>query len=176
MGEQIWGSDSDETVVEGSVAESDVEEEEFYRRRWLSVFNKDMDLTTEIKNNGGVSSPEIHFMHIAHDHMYGLKLKQIPQERYAPDQSQSLLQYQRAWISERFRRKAQSSHVFCGDEVQAVMKDLSIFITIQQRECWQHFIKGFLAFVSYVFMLSTAMILLVSGLLPPHGYLILLPF
>ncbi|XP_050572428.1 ankyrin repeat domain-containing protein 31-like isoform X4 [Cygnus atratus] len=96
MGEQIWGSDSDETVVEGSVAESDVEEEEFYRRRWLSVFNKDMDLTTEIKNNGGVSSPEIHFMHIAHDHMYGLKLKQIPQERYAPDQSQSLLQ---GWIN-----------------------------------------------------------------------------
>lgn len=34
MGEQMWDSDSDETVVEGSVAESDVEEEEFHRRRW----------------------------------------------------------------------------------------------------------------------------------------------
>lgn len=57
------------------------------------------------------------------------------------------------------------------------MKDLSIFISIQQRECWQHFIKGFLAFVSYVFMLlSTAMILPVSVLLPLHGYLLLLPF
>ncbi|XP_035165463.1 ankyrin repeat domain-containing protein 31 [Oxyura jamaicensis] len=79
MGEQAWGSDSDETVVEGSVAESDVEEEEFRRRR-LTIFDKDMDLTTEIKNNEGVSSPEIHFMHIAHDHMYGLNVKQISQE------------------------------------------------------------------------------------------------
>lgn len=35
MGERGGGdSDSDETVVEGSVTESDVEEEEFRRRRW----------------------------------------------------------------------------------------------------------------------------------------------
>lgn len=34
MGELMWSSDSDETVVEGSVAESDVEEEEFRRRRF----------------------------------------------------------------------------------------------------------------------------------------------
>uniref|UniRef100_A0A8C3BQ84 Ankyrin repeat domain-containing protein 31 n=1 Tax=Cairina moschata TaxID=8855 RepID=A0A8C3BQ84_CAIMO len=95
MGELMWSSDSDETVVEGSVAESDVEEEEFRRRR-LSVFDKDMDLTAEMKKNEGVCSPEIAFMHIAHDRMYGLKVKQIPQEKYAPDESQSLLQ---GWIN-----------------------------------------------------------------------------
>ncbi|XP_071886838.1 ankyrin repeat domain-containing protein 31 isoform X4 [Anas platyrhynchos] len=55
-----------------------------------------MDLTAEMKKNEGVCSPEIAFMHIAHDHMYGLKVKQIPQEKYAPDESQSLLQ---GWIN-----------------------------------------------------------------------------
>ncbi|XP_068522716.1 ankyrin repeat domain-containing protein 31 [Anas acuta] len=98
MGELMWSSDSDETVVEGSVTESDVEDEEFRRRR-LFVFDKDMDLTAEMKKNEGVCSPEIAFMHIAHDHMYGLKVKQvnpIPQEKYAPDESQSLLQ---GWIN-----------------------------------------------------------------------------
>eukprot|EP00075_Anas_platyrhynchos_P012612 XP_027301865.1 putative ankyrin repeat domain-containing protein 31 isoform X1 [Anas platyrhynchos] len=79
MGELMWSSDSDETVVEGSVTESDVEDEEFRRRR-LFVFDKDMDLTAEMKKNEGVCSPEIAFMHIAHDHMYGLKVKQISQK------------------------------------------------------------------------------------------------
>ncbi|KAM9167371.1 ankyrin repeat domain-containing protein 31 [Mergus octosetaceus] len=40
MGELMWSSDSDETVVEGSVAESDVEEEEFCMRRSLLSRNR----------------------------------------------------------------------------------------------------------------------------------------
>ncbi|XP_075382862.1 ankyrin repeat domain-containing protein 31 [Mycteria americana] len=90
-------SDSDETAVEGSVTESDVEEEEF-RRRKLPFLNKDMALTTEMRINEGAPSPEICFIQKFYDHTYSQKEEQIapiPQETYASDQSQSLLQ---GWI------------------------------------------------------------------------------
>ncbi|XP_068279471.1 ankyrin repeat domain-containing protein 31 [Nyctibius grandis] len=102
MGERSGGdgreSDSDETVVEGSVTESDVEDEEFCRRR-LSFLNKDMALTTEIRINEGAPSPEMCFIQKFYDHTYSQKEKQInpiPQEAYTSDQSQSLLQ---GWIN-----------------------------------------------------------------------------
>ncbi|XP_066844501.1 ankyrin repeat domain-containing protein 31 isoform X3 [Anser cygnoides] len=63
---------------------------------WRALWRRAMWRKRSSTGGDGVSSPEIHFMHIAHDHMYGLKVKQIPQERYAPDQSQSLLQ---SWIN-----------------------------------------------------------------------------
>lgn len=40
MGELMWSSDSDETVVEGSVTESDVEDEEFRRRRFRRAWRR----------------------------------------------------------------------------------------------------------------------------------------
>ncbi|XP_029814891.1 ankyrin repeat domain-containing protein 31 isoform X1 [Manacus vitellinus] len=54
-------TDSDETVVEGSVTESDVEEEEFCRRR-LAFLNVDIALTTEMSITKGTPSPEICFI------------------------------------------------------------------------------------------------------------------
>ncbi|XP_075582548.1 ankyrin repeat domain-containing protein 31 [Pelecanus crispus] len=90
-------SDSGETVVEGSVTESDVEEEEFLRRR-LRFLAKDMALTAEIRINEGAPSPEICFIQKFCDHTNSQKEEQInpiPQEPYASDQSQSLLQ---GWI------------------------------------------------------------------------------
>ncbi|KAM6036905.1 ankyrin repeat domain-containing protein 31 [Theristicus caerulescens] len=87
-------SDSDQTVVEGSVTESDVEEEEF-RRRSLPFLNKDMALATEISINEGAPSPEICFRQKFNDQAYSQKQEQIipiPQEAYASDESQSLLQ------------------------------------------------------------------------------------
>ncbi|XP_059730001.1 ankyrin repeat domain-containing protein 31 isoform X2 [Haemorhous mexicanus] len=87
-------TDSDETVVEGSVPESDVEEEEFRRRR-LNFLNKDIALTTEISINKGAFSPEICFIQKFGDHAYHHKAEQIKpvlQEAYTiSDQSQSLL-------------------------------------------------------------------------------------
>ncbi|KAM6187525.1 ankyrin repeat domain-containing protein 31 [Sarcoramphus papa] len=100
MGERGGGGDSgsDETVVEGSVTESDVEEEEFLRMRWLPFLSKDMALTTEIRINEGAPSPEICFIQKFYDHTYSQKegqINPIPQEAYTSDQSQSLLQ---GWI------------------------------------------------------------------------------
>ncbi|XP_063280110.1 ankyrin repeat domain-containing protein 31 [Prinia subflava] len=91
-------TDSDETVVEGSVAESDVEEEEFRRRR-LAFLNKDIALTNEISTNKGAFSPEICFIQKFSDHTYYHKEEQINpllQEAYTSDQSQSLL---KDWIN-----------------------------------------------------------------------------
>ncbi|XP_053859385.1 ankyrin repeat domain-containing protein 31 isoform X1 [Vidua macroura] len=92
-------TDSDETVVEGSVTESDVEEEEFRRRRWLAFLNKDIALTTEISINKGTFSPEICFIQKFGDHTYYHKAEQINpvlQETYTSDESQSLL---KGWIN-----------------------------------------------------------------------------
>ncbi|XP_074876083.1 ankyrin repeat domain-containing protein 31 [Buteo buteo] len=89
-------SDSDETVVEGSWTESDVEEEFLWRR--LPFLSKDKALTTEIRINEGAPSPEICFIQKFYDHTYRQKEEQInpiPQEAYASNQSQSLLQ---GWI------------------------------------------------------------------------------
>ncbi|XP_068783564.1 ankyrin repeat domain-containing protein 31-like [Struthio camelus] len=101
MGERggRWDSDSDETVVEGSVIESDVEGEELHSRR-LSFVNMDMSLTTEVRIDEGAPSPEICFIHRVHDRPYILKeekqISLIPQETNASDRSQSLLQ---GWIN-----------------------------------------------------------------------------
>ncbi|XP_063036185.1 ankyrin repeat domain-containing protein 31 isoform X2 [Melospiza melodia melodia] len=92
-------TDSDETVVEGSVPESDVEEEEFRRRRWLAFLNKDIALTTEISINKGTFSPEICFIQKFGDHTYYHKAEQtnpVLQEAYTSEQSQSLL---KDWIN-----------------------------------------------------------------------------
>ncbi|XP_010581173.1 PREDICTED: putative ankyrin repeat domain-containing protein 31 [Haliaeetus leucocephalus] len=69
-------SDSDETVVEGSWTESDVEEE-FLWRRWLPFLSKDKALTTEIRINEGAPSPEICFIQKFYDHTYSQKEEQI---------------------------------------------------------------------------------------------------
>ncbi|OWK62789.1 putative ankyrin repeat domain-containing protein 31 [Lonchura striata] len=69
-------TDSDETVVEGSVTESDVEEEEFHRRR-LAFLNEDVALTTEISINKGTFSPEISFVQKYGGHKYYDKAEQI---------------------------------------------------------------------------------------------------
>ncbi|XP_033376198.1 ankyrin repeat domain-containing protein 31 isoform X2 [Parus major] len=92
-------TDSDETVVEGSVTESDVEEEEEFCRRRLAYLNKDIALTTEISVNKGAFSPEISFIQKFGDHTYYHKTEQINpvlQEASTSDQSQSLL---KGWIS-----------------------------------------------------------------------------
>ncbi|XP_023799204.1 putative ankyrin repeat domain-containing protein 31 isoform X5 [Cyanistes caeruleus] len=93
-------TDSDETVVEGSVTESDVEEEEeFCRRRWLAYLNKDIALTTEISVNKGTFSPEISFIRKFGDHTYYHRTEQINpvlQEASTSEQSQSLL---KGWIN-----------------------------------------------------------------------------
>ncbi|PKU35384.1 ankyrin repeat domain-containing protein 31 [Limosa lapponica baueri] len=96
-------SDSDETVVEGSVTESDVEEEEFRRRRLLFL-EKDVALTTGVGINEGAPSPEICFIQKFFGHTYSQKEKQInpvdtemvAQEACTSDHSQSLLQ---GWIN-----------------------------------------------------------------------------
>ncbi|XP_071437638.1 ankyrin repeat domain-containing protein 31 [Pithys albifrons albifrons] len=91
------GTDSDDTIVEGSVTESDVEEEEFRRRR-LAFLNVDMALTTEMSITKGAPSPEICFMQKFNDHTYCKGKEQINpilQEAYTSDHSQSLLQ---GWI------------------------------------------------------------------------------
>ncbi|XP_064261646.1 ankyrin repeat domain-containing protein 31 isoform X7 [Passer domesticus] len=98
MGRCGSDTDSDETVVEGSVPESDVEEEELCRRR-LAFLNKDIALTTEISINKGAFSPEICFIQKFGDHTYYHKAEQIKpvlQEAYTSDQSQSLL---KDWIN-----------------------------------------------------------------------------
>ncbi|XP_039423454.1 ankyrin repeat domain-containing protein 31 isoform X1 [Corvus cornix cornix] len=91
-------TDSDETVVQGSVTESDVEEEEFRRRR-LAFLNKDIALTAEISINKGAFSPEICFTQKFSDRAYYHKEEQINpilQEAHMSDQSQSLL---KGWIN-----------------------------------------------------------------------------
>ncbi|XP_051644103.1 ankyrin repeat domain-containing protein 31 isoform X3 [Manacus candei] len=90
-------TDSDETVVEGSVTESDVEEEEFCRRR-LAFLNVDIALTTEMSITKGTPSPEICFIQKFGGQTYCQKedeINPILQEAYTSDQSQSLLQ---GWI------------------------------------------------------------------------------
>lgn len=93
-------TDSDETVVEGSVTESDVEEEEFRRRRWLAFLNKDIALTTEISINKGGFSPEICFIQKFGDRTCCHKAEQInpvlQEASDTSDQSQSLL---KGWIN-----------------------------------------------------------------------------
>ncbi|XP_065512481.1 ankyrin repeat domain-containing protein 31 [Caloenas nicobarica] len=97
MGDRGAGkeSDSDETVVDGSVMESDVEDEEFRSRSWLPFLNEDMALTTKIRSTEGVCSPEICFIQKYCDHTYSQRenyINPVPQEAYTSDQSQSLLQ------------------------------------------------------------------------------------
>ncbi|XP_017663756.1 PREDICTED: putative ankyrin repeat domain-containing protein 31 isoform X11 [Lepidothrix coronata] len=90
-------TDSDETVVEGSVTESDVEEEEFCRRR-LAFLNVDITLTTEMSITKGTPSPEICFIQKFGGRTYCRKedeINPILQEAYTAEQSQSLLQ---GWI------------------------------------------------------------------------------
>ncbi|XP_063175652.1 ankyrin repeat domain-containing protein 31 [Chroicocephalus ridibundus] len=92
-------SGSDEAVVEGSVTDSDVEEEELRRRGWLPFLDKDMAITTEIKITEGALSPEICFIQKFFDHTYSQKEEQInpiAEEVCTFDQSQSLLQ---GWIN-----------------------------------------------------------------------------
>ncbi|XP_032842145.2 ankyrin repeat domain-containing protein 31 [Tyto alba] len=91
MGVAVGGEDSDSsvTMVEGSVTESDVEEE-FCWRRWLPFLSEKMTLNTEIINQGA-ASPEICFIQKFSDHTYNQKEEQInptPQEAYASDQCQ----------------------------------------------------------------------------------------
>ncbi|XP_030323322.1 ankyrin repeat domain-containing protein 31 [Calypte anna] len=91
-------SDSDETIVEGSVTESDVEGEEFCRRRLYFAF-KDVPLTTETRINEGHLSPEICFVQKFYDHTYARDENQVNpilQEADASDPSQSLLH---GWIN-----------------------------------------------------------------------------
>ncbi|OPJ90475.1 hypothetical protein AV530_008663 [Patagioenas fasciata monilis] len=92
-------SDSDETVVDGSVMESDVEEEEFHSRSWFPFLNEDMALTTETRITEGMRSPEISFIQKYCDHTHSQRenhINPVPQEADASDQSQSLLQ---DWIN-----------------------------------------------------------------------------
>ncbi|XP_074388508.1 ankyrin repeat domain-containing protein 31 isoform X6 [Zonotrichia albicollis] len=97
-GDSDTDTDSDETVVEGSVPESDVEE--FLRRRWLAFLNEDIALTTEISINKGTFSPEICFIQKCGDRTYCHKAEQtnpvVLQEAYTSEQSQSLL---KDWIN-----------------------------------------------------------------------------
>ncbi|XP_027491024.1 putative ankyrin repeat domain-containing protein 31 isoform X6 [Corapipo altera] len=90
-------TDGDETVVEGSVTESDVEEEEFCRRR-LAFLNVDIALTTEMSITKGTPSPEICFIQKFGGQTYCQEedeINPILQEAHTSDQSQSLLQ---GWI------------------------------------------------------------------------------
>ncbi|XP_077674137.1 ankyrin repeat domain-containing protein 31 [Eretmochelys imbricata] len=82
-GGDISDSDSDETVVEGSVTESDLDEEELHMKR-LSFVNKDISLTTEtifadeIRRVNGVLenlSPEIQLVCKLSDNLENMKQK-----------------------------------------------------------------------------------------------------
>ncbi|XP_051498854.1 ankyrin repeat domain-containing protein 31 [Apus apus] len=98
MGERGGGEDSDETVVEGSFTESDVEEEEFCRSR-LYFLDKDVASPTDTRIIKETQSPEICFVPKFSDHTYTRKKNEInplPEEAFASDQSQSLLQ---GWIN-----------------------------------------------------------------------------
>ncbi|XP_065520156.1 ankyrin repeat domain-containing protein 31 [Lathamus discolor] len=91
-------SSSDETLVEASVPESDVDEEEFLWRRRLPFLSEDVHLRAETRIHKGIASPEICFIPKFCDHTYSQKQQQINpvfQEAYTSDQSQSLLQ---GWI------------------------------------------------------------------------------
>ncbi|XP_054033753.1 ankyrin repeat domain-containing protein 31 [Dryobates pubescens] len=87
-------SHSDETIVEGSVMDSDVDEEELQRRLWLPILDTDMALTAQVRINGGSCSAEMYF--IFHEPPCSQKEEQIHQEACTSDQSQSLLQ---GWIN-----------------------------------------------------------------------------
>ncbi|CAM5145271.1 unnamed protein product [Natator depressus] len=103
-GGDISDSDSDETVVEGSVTESDLDEEELHMKR-LSFVNKDISLTTEtifadeIRRVNGVLenlSPEIQLVCKFSDNLENMKQKNqinpLAHKRSETEQSQSLLQ------------------------------------------------------------------------------------
>ncbi|XP_073202196.1 ankyrin repeat domain-containing protein 31 [Lepidochelys kempii] len=103
-GVDISDSDSDETVVEGSVTESDLDEEELHMKR-LSFVNKDISLTTEtifadeIRRVNGVLenlSPEIQLVCKLSDNLENMKQKNqinpLAHKRSETEQSQSLLQ------------------------------------------------------------------------------------
>ncbi|XP_067424914.1 ankyrin repeat domain-containing protein 31 [Emydura macquarii macquarii] len=100
----ISDSDSDETVVEGSVIESDLDEEELSMKR-LSFVNKDISLTTEtifaaeMRGVNGVLenlSPEIQPVCKFSDYLKNMKQKNqinpLAHEMSENEQSQSLLQ------------------------------------------------------------------------------------
>ncbi|XP_061225532.1 ankyrin repeat domain-containing protein 31 [Neopsephotus bourkii] len=89
---------SSETIVEASVPESDVDEEDFLGRRRLPFLSEDVHLKAETRIHKGIVSPEICFIPKFCDHTYSQKQQQINpifQEAYTSDQSQSLLQ---GWI------------------------------------------------------------------------------
>ncbi|KAM8984717.1 ankyrin repeat domain-containing protein 31 [Ara ararauna] len=91
-------SSSDETIVEASVPESEVEEEECLWRRRLPFLSEDVDSRAETRIHKGISSPETCFIPKFCDHTYSQKQQQINpilQETYTSDQSQSLLQ---GWV------------------------------------------------------------------------------
>ncbi|XP_050800576.1 ankyrin repeat domain-containing protein 31 [Gopherus flavomarginatus] len=103
-GGDIFDSDSDETVVEGSVIESDLDEEELHMKR-LSFVNKEVSLTTEtifsaeIRRVNGVLenlSPEIQLVCKFSDNLKNMKQKNqinpLTHEMSETEQSQSLLQ------------------------------------------------------------------------------------
>ncbi|XP_066195262.1 ankyrin repeat domain-containing protein 31 [Sylvia atricapilla] len=88
---------SDETVVEGSVADSDVEEEEFLRRS-MAFLNGEVVPATEISINKEAFSPEISFVQKFGDYTYKAdQINPVLQEAYTSDQSQSLL---KGWIND----------------------------------------------------------------------------
>ncbi|KYO48577.1 putative ankyrin repeat domain-containing protein 31 isoform A [Alligator mississippiensis] len=97
-GAQLSDSDSDETIVEGSVTESDLDEEELHVKR-LSSINKDVTQITEVifaaeteEINRGLEplSPEIQCVSKFSDY-----LQKVSQEIGNSEQSQSLLQGER---------------------------------------------------------------------------------
>ncbi|XP_065263103.1 ankyrin repeat domain-containing protein 31 [Emys orbicularis] len=103
-GGDISDSDSDETVVEGSVIESELDEEELHTKR-LSFVNKEVSLTTEtifaaeIRRVDGVLenlSPEIQFVCKFSDNLKNMKQKNqinpLSHKMSETEQSQSLLQ------------------------------------------------------------------------------------
>ncbi|XP_039399960.1 ankyrin repeat domain-containing protein 31 [Mauremys reevesii] len=103
-GGDISDSDSDETIVEGSVIESDLDEEELHMKR-LSFVNKEVSLTTEtifaaeIRRVNGVLenlSPEIQLVCKFRDNLKNMKQKNqinpLAHKMSETEQSQSLLQ------------------------------------------------------------------------------------
>ncbi|XP_069737250.1 ankyrin repeat domain-containing protein 31 [Phaenicophaeus curvirostris] len=130
MGERGGGSssDSEQTLVEGSVAESDVEEEEFCRGR-LSFLNKDMASTSEVINKEALS-PELCIIRKISDHTCCGKENQvnlIPEEAHTSDQSQSLLQ---VWINSPSLTENISGPVFSPNAVVEGQQNNSIDVKL----------------------------------------------
>ncbi|XP_039219963.1 ankyrin repeat domain-containing protein 31-like [Crotalus tigris] len=95
-GSEVFDTDSDETIVEGSVVESDLEEKEFRAER-LSLVDKDMvwenSITSEVANTyGEMLSPNIPFNCIKFHAHKQLGLFNMPyQQINEMEESQSLL-------------------------------------------------------------------------------------